>query len=153
MLFNDTLNTFYLQLYGVGHMVKDHSDSERGNLLPPLAVRDVLYTPSHRQCSTNHDLRCTNRGALAGTINKLNGSTMKDRSDDPSHHERIIIILPQCYASIPSMLALDQVIQLKVTRRGRFSFSYTNKLHILQLTRVFPRVFPSERLSIPYSCV
>ena len=26
---------FYLQLYGVGHMVKDHSDSERGNLLPP----------------------------------------------------------------------------------------------------------------------
>ena len=29
VLFNDTLNTFYLQLYGVGHMVKDHSDSER----------------------------------------------------------------------------------------------------------------------------
>ena len=35
VLFNDTLNTFYLRLYGVGHMVKDHSDSERGNLLPP----------------------------------------------------------------------------------------------------------------------
>ena len=34
-LFNDVLNTFYLRLYGVGHMVKDHSDSERGNLLPP----------------------------------------------------------------------------------------------------------------------
>ena len=33
-LFNDALNTFYLQLYGIGHMVKDHSDSERGNLLP-----------------------------------------------------------------------------------------------------------------------
>ena len=31
VLFNDTLNTFYLWLYGVGHMVKDHSDSERGN--------------------------------------------------------------------------------------------------------------------------
>ena len=31
-LFNDALNTFYLRLYGVGHnMVKDHSDSERGN--------------------------------------------------------------------------------------------------------------------------
>ena len=29
-LFNDTLNTF-----GVGHMIKNHSDSERGNLLPP----------------------------------------------------------------------------------------------------------------------
>ena len=29
ILFNDTLNTFYLRLYGVRHMVKDHSDSER----------------------------------------------------------------------------------------------------------------------------
>ena len=35
MLFNDALNTFYLRLYGVTHMVKDHSDSERGNPLPP----------------------------------------------------------------------------------------------------------------------
>ena len=26
VLFNDALNTFYLRLYGVGHMVKDHSD-------------------------------------------------------------------------------------------------------------------------------
>ena len=29
VLFNDTLNIFYLRLYGVGHMVKYHSDSER----------------------------------------------------------------------------------------------------------------------------
>ena len=36
VLFNNALNTFYLQLYGVQHMVKDHSDSKRGNLLPPL---------------------------------------------------------------------------------------------------------------------
>ena len=35
VLFNDTLNTFYLQLYGVRQMVKDHSDSKKGNLLPP----------------------------------------------------------------------------------------------------------------------
>ena len=35
VLFNDALNTFFLWLYGVGHMVKDHSDSERGNLLQP----------------------------------------------------------------------------------------------------------------------
>ena len=33
--FNDALNTFYLRLYGVRHMVKDHSDCERGNPLPP----------------------------------------------------------------------------------------------------------------------
>ena len=35
VLFNDTLNTFYLRLYGIGYMVKDHSDSEKGNPLPP----------------------------------------------------------------------------------------------------------------------
>ena len=35
VLFNDALNTFYLQLYGIRHMVKDHSDSEKGNPLPP----------------------------------------------------------------------------------------------------------------------
>ena len=29
VLFNDALNTFYLRLYGVRHMVKDHSDSEK----------------------------------------------------------------------------------------------------------------------------
>ena len=36
ILFNDALNTFYLWLYSIGHMVKDLSDSERGNLLSPL---------------------------------------------------------------------------------------------------------------------
>ena len=35
VLFIDALNTFYLRLYGVRHMVKDHSDSEKGNKLPP----------------------------------------------------------------------------------------------------------------------
>ena len=35
VLFYDALNTFYLRLYGVSHMVKDHSDSEKGNPLPP----------------------------------------------------------------------------------------------------------------------
>ena len=34
-LLNDALNTFYLRLYGVRHMVKDHSDSEKGNPLTP----------------------------------------------------------------------------------------------------------------------
>ena len=35
VLFNDALNTFYLLLYGVGHMVKDHSDSERETCCRP----------------------------------------------------------------------------------------------------------------------
>ena len=47
-LFNDALNTFYLRLYVIGHMVKDHSDSEKGNTCRhmgyyfQLAARDLL---------------------------------------------------------------------------------------------------------------
>ena len=35
VLFNDALNTFYLRLYGIRHMIKDQSDSEKGNPLLP----------------------------------------------------------------------------------------------------------------------
>ena len=79
VLFCDTLNTFYLRLYGIGHMVKDHSDSKRENLLPPLhgllfsischylmvKARHLLYAPSHRQDRTYHGF-CYTICALAG---------------------------------------------------------------------------------------
>ena len=35
MFYLTTHSTFYLRLYGVRHMIKDHLDSERGNPLPP----------------------------------------------------------------------------------------------------------------------
>ena len=41
VLFNDAHNTFYLRLYGVGHMVKDHPDSKKGN--PVLSHGDTLF--------------------------------------------------------------------------------------------------------------
>ena len=31
--FNDTLNTFYLRLYGIGYLLKDHSDNPLHGLL------------------------------------------------------------------------------------------------------------------------
>ena len=40
VLFNNILNTFYLWLYRVRHMVKDHSDSKRGN---PLLPHGLLF--------------------------------------------------------------------------------------------------------------
>ena len=64
VLFNDALNTFYLRLYGIRHMVKDHSESKRGNR---LAARVLLYASSHRQDITYHSLCYASRGALAGT--------------------------------------------------------------------------------------
>ena len=65
VLFNDALNTFYLRLHGVRHMVKDHSDSERGNPLPPHGLR----FPSSSKGGAYHGLCYTCRGAPAGTRN------------------------------------------------------------------------------------
>ena len=91
VLFNDALSTFYLRLYGVGHMVKDHSDREETRYRHMgysfrLAARVLIYVPSHRQDSTYHGLCYTSRGTLAGMRNGSIWSIMKDRSDDPSHH-------------------------------------------------------------------
>ena len=78
-LFNDALNTLYLRLYGVRHMVYDHSDSEKGNRCRHigysyrLTARVLLYAPSHRQDNTYHGLCYTSRGALAGTRNSSMG--------------------------------------------------------------------------------
>ena len=76
-------------------MVKDHSDSDskRRNLQSPheLAARNLLYAPSH-------SFYYTSCGVLAGTGNNSNGSTMKDRSNDPSHHKQTL--LSQSYISL-----------------------------------------------------
>ena len=63
VLFNDALNTFYLRLYGVEHMVMD---SERGNPLPllfPISSKGSFIF--NRQDSTHQGLWYTSRGALA----------------------------------------------------------------------------------------
>ena len=59
VLFNDALNTFYLRLYGITHMIKDYSDSERGNPLPPHGlwnefINSVLIT---KRVKTYWDVR------------------------------------------------------------------------------------------------
>ena len=62
VLFNGALNTFYLWLYGVRHMIKDHSNSERGNCCRhmgysfQLAARVLLYASSHIYLSINQSI-------------------------------------------------------------------------------------------------
>ena len=51
VLFSDELNTFYLRLYGVRHMVKDHSDSEMGNPLPPHRLLFPISSKGSFICS------------------------------------------------------------------------------------------------------
>ena len=60
--------------FNYGYMVKYHSDSERGNPLPPHRLLFpissngfLLYASSHRQDNTHHNLCYTSGGALAGT--------------------------------------------------------------------------------------
>ena len=71
-LFNDALNSFSLRLYGVRHMVKDHSDSEKGNPLPPhrLLFGDVLPS-SILSCSrfTNSSHTCDNSKSITSFEN------------------------------------------------------------------------------------
>ena len=65
-------------------MIKDHSDSEIGNLLPPhrllfpISSKGSFICISHRQDNTFHGLCYTSCGALAGARNHLtNGSVQK----------------------------------------------------------------------------
>ena len=51
VLFNNALNTFYLRLYGVRHMVKNHLDSERGNLLPPHSLLFPINSKGYFICT------------------------------------------------------------------------------------------------------
>ena len=74
VLFNDSLNTFYLRLYGVTHMVKDiQIERVETRCSFQLAARVLLYASSHRQDNTYHSLCYTRRGALAGTRNSSMG--------------------------------------------------------------------------------
>ena len=79
VLFNDALNTFYVRLYGVRHMAKDHlivrKETRCRNIGYSfrLTARVLLYALSHRQDSTYHGLYYTSCGALAGTRNSSMG--------------------------------------------------------------------------------
>ena len=74
---DNALNTFYLRIYGIGHMVKDHSDSERRNPLPPHRLLFSFSSKGSficiRQDNTYHRLCYTSRGALAGMRNSSMG--------------------------------------------------------------------------------
>ena len=104
VLSNNALNTFYLRLYGVRHMVKDHSDSERGNPLLPhgllLSINSkvfYMHHPTDRITHTTAFVTPVMEHWLEREIAQW-VHPMKDRSDDPTHHERTL--LPQSYVSL-----------------------------------------------------
>ena len=104
IIFNDAFNTFYLRLYGVGHMVKDHSDSERGNPLPPHGLLFPISSMVFFICifpqkdNTHHGLCYTSCGALAGTRNRSMGPPHEGSIRRSIAHERTL--LPRSYISL-----------------------------------------------------
>ena len=54
VLFNNTLNTFYLRLYDVRHVVKDQSVSEKGNPLPPHGLLFLISSKGSFICTIRH---------------------------------------------------------------------------------------------------
>ena len=86
-------------------MVKDHSDSERGNPLPPNGLLFLI----NRGFFYMHHPTDRKKGYTTAIVTPVMEywldreiaqwiHPMKDRSDDPSHHERKL--LPQSYISL-----------------------------------------------------
>ena len=67
VLFNDALNTFYLRLYGVRNMIKDHSDSAKGNLLLPHRLLFPISSKGSFTCTIPSD-RITHTTAFVTTV-------------------------------------------------------------------------------------
>ena len=71
---NHTLNTFYLRLYGVRHMVKDHSNSEKGNPSAMFSTGGEMYSlnlPLNRLRAISQRV---GDGGLTGRVTVLGGN-------------------------------------------------------------------------------
>ena len=84
-------------------MVKDHSDSERGNPLPPhgLLFQQGFFYMHHPTDRIRHTMAFVTPVVEHWLEREIAQwfHPMKDRSDDPLHHERTL--LPRSYISLP----------------------------------------------------
>ena len=92
-------------------MVKDHSDSEGGNPLPPhrllFSISSIFYMHHPRQDNTYRDLCYTTRGTLAGTRN----SSMAPASVHECVHVRGHLIDSVCYVCMHITCEVNYVCQ------------------------------------------
>ena len=85
-------------------MVKDHSDSEKGNPLPPHRLHFSISSKGSFICTIPDRIAHTTAFVTPVVEHWLEREIaqwvhpMKDRSDDPSHHERTL--LPRSYISL-----------------------------------------------------
>ena len=110
---------FYLTTHSThfiyGYMASDHSDSEKGNPLPPHGLlfpinsKGSFYASSHRQDSTYHGLCYTSREALAGTRNSSVGSTHRTMSERSYHGDTSRSLSRECIHDITFVSTTDDV--------------------------------------------
>ena len=103
-------------------MVKDHSDSKKGNLLQlygllfPISNKgSFLNAPSHIQDITFHTHCYISCGALAGMRNNLVGIVMKDRFVNPSLNERTLYHRAKSRSSI-RYIPCDNLNELDISQ-------------------------------------
>ena len=86
-------------------MGKDHSNSEKGNLLLPHRLLFPINSKGSFICTIPDRIAHTTAFVIPVVEHCLEREIaqwvhpMKDQSDDPSHHERML--LPQSYISLP----------------------------------------------------
>ena len=102
VLFNDALNTFYIRVYGIRHMVRDHSDSERGNPLHPHRLLLLINSKVPVRSLETHTEREGN-GLFNDALNtfyiRVYGirHMVRDHSDsergNPLHPHRLLLLI------------------------------------------------------------
>ena len=99
MFYLTTHSAHFIYGYMVSDMVKDHTDSEKGNPLPPhrllfpISSKGSFYMhhPTDRKAHTTAFVTPVVEHWLERKIAQW-VDPMKDRSDDPSHHERMLYL-------------------------------------------------------------
>ena len=122
VLFNDALNTFYLRLYGFRHMVKDHSDSEKGNPLQPHRLLFLINSKGSFICTIPQTGLHIPRPFVTPVVEHWLEREiaqwvhpMNDRSNDPSHHVRMLL---------PRYISLHSDTKISDRKEGRKEMFY-----------------------------
>ena len=99
-------------------IVKDHSDSERGNPLPPHGLLFPINSKGYFICGIQTDMIAHTTAFVTPVVEHWLEREiaqwvhpMKDRSDDPSHHERTL--LPRSYISLPNCPVHKSLFRIK----------------------------------------
>ena len=105
MFYLTMLSTHFIYRYSVRYMVKDHSASERGNPLPPHTLLFPISSKGSFICIIRQRIAHTTAFVTPVVEHWVEREIaqkvhpMKDRSDDPLHHEQTL--LPRSYISLP----------------------------------------------------